>query len=86
MKATFKANIEENGIGGWLIRVINAQTNEETLCKDLEEFSTQIEILGSPYKDNIEVLWSKADNLTQEHFHEVKEGMAKINKELHEND
>ncbi|MFA7084447.1 MAG: hypothetical protein WC141_07930 [Arcobacteraceae bacterium] len=86
MKVTFKAHIEENGIGGWVIRISNTQTKEEALCKDLEEFSTQIELLGQPYKDNIEVLWSKADNLTEEHFYEVKQGMAKINKELHEND
>lgn len=86
MKVAFKANIEENGLGGWLIRVTNQENFHEVICNDLEQFSTQIELLGQPYNNNIEVLWSKADNLTSEHFYEVKQQMAKINKELHKND
>lgn len=86
MGIQIKANIEENGMGGWLIRITNTQTFEEIICSDLEEFSTQIEFVGIPYNGNIEILWSKADNLTSEHFYEVKHQMAKINKELHKND
>lgn len=86
MKVAFKANIEENGLGGWLIRVTNQDTLQEVICDDLEQFSTQIEVLGLPYNNDIEVLWGKADNLTEEHFYDVKQQMAKINKELHKND
>ncbi len=86
MKVAFKANIEENGLGGWLIRVTNQENFQEVICDDLEQFSTEIECLGLPYNNEIEVLWSKADNLTQEHFYDVKQQMAKINKELHKND
>lgn len=86
MSVPFKAHIEENGLGGWLIRITNTQTQEERICKDMEEFSTQIEFLGFPYNNDIEVLWSKAENLTAEHFYEVKQHMAQINKELHKND
>lgn len=85
MSVPFKAHIEENGMGGWFIRITNTQTQEECICKDMEEFSAQIELLGFPYNNDIEVLWSKADNLTPEHFYEVKHQMAQINKELHNN-
>jgi hypothetical protein len=86
MSATFKAHIQENCLGGWFIKITDLQTQEEIICNTLDEFSTQIEFMGAPYNNAIEVQWSKADNLTPEHFYEVKQQMAKINKELHQDD
>ncbi len=85
MKAIFKANIEENGLGGWLIRITDTSTNEEMCCNTFEEFESILEYIGSNCQEGIEIKWSKADNLTQEHFFEVKQCMAKLNKELQNN-
>lgn len=86
MSVIFKAHIKENQIGGWCIDLSNTQTNEAVICNNLDDFSTQIELLGAPYKGDIEVQWSKADNLTPEHFFEVKEQMARMSKELRQDD
>lgn len=80
-----KANIEENGLGGWLIRVTDSFDNKEYICKDMHAFSVEIERLGSLYEGNVEVQWSKDDNLSSQNFHQVQVQMAKY-KEMFEKD
>ncbi len=83
MKTIFNANIEENGLGGWLIRVTDTSTKEEVCCNTFEEFHSFLEYLGMNSQNEIDIQWSKADNLTPEHFYEVSQHIASLNKELH---
>lgn len=85
MAAVFKSNIEENGLGGWLIRLTDTVVGREELCSNMYEYSKKIEEFGADYGGDIEVQWTKADNLTPEHFVQVQQEMLKIKKELDEN-
>jgi hypothetical protein len=86
MSAIFKAHIQENQIGGWCIKLTDEQSNEEIICANMEEFSQHLQHLSAPYGHDLKVQWSKADNLTPEHFYEVHQAIAKLNKELQSND
>lgn len=84
MAVEFKANIEENGIGGWCIRLIDTLDEESKVCSDLDIFSNEIENMGAKYAGDIKVVWSKDENVTPEHFAEVQQAIAKVQKELNE--
>ena len=77
MSAQFTANIEEDiNDGKWLIRLTDTLDNKEKLCKSLEEFKTNLEELGDDYGGDIEVLWSKDQDVTDVNFKEIHDGMA----------
>lgn len=77
MAAIFTSNIEENGIGGWRIRLTDTVDGREELCGSMEEFVQKIEELGADYGGDIEVKWSKDDNVTPEHFAQVQQAISK---------
>ena len=77
MSAKFTANIEEDiNDGKWLIRLTDTVDSREELCKSLEEFKTKIEELGDDYGGDIEVVWSKDQNVSDKNFKEIHNGMA----------
>lgn len=84
MAVEFKANIEEDGIGGWCIRLSDTLEDDEIVCSDLDVFSTEVEKMGAKYGGEIQVSWSKNDNVTPEHFAQVHQAMARVQKELNE--
>jgi hypothetical protein len=77
-----KANIEENGLGGWLIRVSDTFEDTNVFCKSIDEFAEVIEDIGAKYEGQIQVLWSKEDNVTQDHFMQIQAQMAKHKEQL----
>lgn len=78
------ANIEANETGSWCIRLKDTLEEDEIICADLSIFSTQVEEMGARYGGEIQVVWSKSANLSEEHFMEVHQEMAKIQEELNE--
>jgi len=77
MSAKFTANIEENkNEDGWLIRLTDTLDNRVALCKSLEEFKVKIEEFGDDYGGDVEVAWSKDQDVTDKHFKEIHDGMA----------
>ena len=82
MSAKFTANIEEdNKDGKWLIRLTDTTDNRVAICKSLEEFKTRIGELGDDYGGDVEVVWSKNQNVTDTHFKEIHDGMAEYKEE-----
>ena len=82
MSAQFTANIEEDiNTKGWLIRLTDTVDNRVALCKSLEEFKTNIEEFGEDYGGDVEVLWSKNQDVTDIHFKEIHNGMAAFKEE-----
>lgn len=76
------ANIEEDYSGGWCIRLRDTLEEDEIMCSDLNIFSTNVEEMGAKYGGEIQVVWSKSRDLSEEHFMEVHQEMAKIQEEL----
>lgn len=77
-----KANIEEDGLGGWLIRLTDSFDNKEYVCKSMHEFSVEVERLGSLYEGKAQVEWSSDNNLSEENFHNIKVEMAKYKEQF----
>lgn len=82
MAVEFRANVEEDSKGGWCIRLSDITQNIEVICANIEEFSQNIEKMGDEYGGDINVIWSKNDDVTDEHFYELHQQMAKIKEEL----
>jgi len=77
MSAKFTANIEEDREDkGWLIRLTDTVDDRVAICKSLEEFKNRIEELGDDYGGDVEVVWSKDQDVTDIHFKEIHDGMA----------
>lgn len=83
MPTQFRANVEEleNG-NGWFIRLINEENNDEVLCENIKEFSTKLNKMTEESDGEINVLWSKNHDVTDEHFYELHQEMAKLKEEL----
>ncbi len=82
MSAQFTANIEEDtNKDGWLIRLTDTVDDRVALCYSLEEFKTKIEELGDDYGGDVEVVWSKNQDVTDIHFKEIHNGMAAFKEE-----
>jgi hypothetical protein len=77
MAVKFMATIKENGLGGWCIELKDTLDERIATCKDMSMFEDAIEQMGDDYGGDIEVQWSKDDNLTVEHFKEVKLAISK---------
>lgn len=85
MPALFTANVEEGENNSWVIKLTDVEENKEVVCKDMDDFSKQIALMGEEYGADIEVKWSKNDDVTDEHFYEVHQEMAKLKQKLDEN-
>jgi len=82
MSAKFTANIEEDtNKNGWLIRLTDTTDDRVAICYSLEEFKTNIEELGNDYGGDVEVIWSKNQDVTDLHFKEIHNGMANYKEE-----
>ncbi len=82
MAVKFIATIKENGLGGWLIELKDTVDNKVATCKDISIFEDAIEQMGDDYSGDIEVVWEKDDNLTLEHFDDVKLAISKYQKKF----
>lgn len=77
-----KANIEENGLGSWLIRIEDSFEKKENICNDMDEFAFLLQTLSQKYEGEVKVLWSKDENLSQENFLAVQAAMNRLQEKL----
>jgi len=73
-----KANVEEDYAGGWFIRLSDESGENSVVCSNMDEFGEQLTIMGASHNNDISVVWSKNSDVTNEHFYELHQQMAKI--------
>lgn len=73
-----KANVEEDYRGGWFIRLTDVSENHSVMCANMDEFGEQVAIMGALHNNYISVIWSKNSDVTNEHFYELHQQMAKL--------
>jgi len=82
MSAVFRANIENNvEQNGWVIRLTDTVIEKVEICQNLDEFANHIERMGDDYGGDIQVLWSKDEDVSEEHFNEIYADMARFGKD-----
>ncbi len=77
MAVKFISTIKENGLGGWYIELVDTLENRTATCSDINQYEDAVEQMGDDYGGDIEVAWKKDDNVTIEHFEEVRIEIAK---------
>jgi len=82
MPAIFTANVEESDNDTWVIRLTDTEDTRQVICQDMEDFSKQLALMSEDYGSDIKVQWSKDDDVTDEHFYELHQQMAKIKEDL----
>jgi hypothetical protein len=81
MATKFISHVQEDGVGGWYIKLTDTFDNKEVICKDLDEYKVKIEEMGDDYGHDIEVVWTRSPKLTPANIQEIQEGMAEFQKE-----
>ncbi len=85
MSAVFESTIKmvENSREDWFIELKDTQSGDIVICKDLQEYSKQIEELGKKYNGIIdEVIWGKDINVHPVIIDTVRFEMSKLQREL----
>ncbi|MGE4419644.1 MAG: hypothetical protein AB7D38_07395 [Sulfurimonas sp.] len=85
MSAVFESTIKmvENSREDWFIELKDTQNGDIVICKDLQEYSKQIEELGKKYNGIIdEVIWGKDINVHPVIIDTVRFEMSKLQREL----
>ena len=78
MSAKFKATIKSCDHGdSWEIELQDKEDGRIVICKNMDEFSIQVEDMGVQYGGDIEVSWDKDESLKHEHFLEIYAQMEK---------
>lgn len=86
MPAIFTANVEESENNTWVIRLTDTEDTRQVICRDMDDFSKQLALMGEDYGADIEVKWSKDEDVTDEHFYELHQQMANIKEDLDSNE
>jgi len=82
MSAVFRANIQNNPNGeGWVIRLTDTVQNQTLMCQNLDEFAAHIEKIGEVYGGDIQVFWSKDEEVSEAYFNEIYADMARFQKD-----
>ncbi len=76
------AIVQEDNVGGWNIKLSDEITS--VICANIDEFSEQLAIMGAAHNNDISVVWSKNSDVTDEHFYELHQQMAKIKETIEE--
>ncbi|MDD3506334.1 MAG: hypothetical protein PHX65_07310 [Sulfurimonas sp.] len=75
----------ENSKSDWFIELKDTQSGDIVICKDLQEYSRQIEELGKKYNGIIdEVKWGKDVNVHPAIIDTVRFEMSKLQRDLEE--
>ncbi|BCD68019.1 hypothetical protein [Nitratiruptor sp. YY09-18] len=68
-----EAEIVPDGLGGWMIRCLNTETNEERYCKTIEEYSAFLnEAVYTTQKDHFKAVWLESPKATPKMIGEVR--------------
>ena len=80
-----EAEILPDGLGGWVIKAVNKETNEERFCKTIEEYSAFLnECVYTTQKDNFQAIWLESPKATPEIIADVREKLMKFYNEINE--
>lgn len=74
----------ESDEAGWKIRILDNSDNEYSVCRTIADFSNGIVEYGAKHESQINVIWSKDENVTQEQFHEIEKGMRELQEQVKE--
>ena len=81
-----EAEILPNGLGGWVIKVVNKETNEERFCESIEEYSAFLnECVYSTEKDNFQAIWLESPQATPEMIADVRHKLMKFYDTIEQN-
>jgi hypothetical protein len=75
MAVKFISHVQQDDIGGWFIKLTDTLEQIDVICKDLDEYSLQIEQLGGQYGGDIEVVWTKSNTLTPSNYQDLMDKM-----------
>jgi hypothetical protein len=68
-----EATIESDGLGGWVIKAQNKETNEIKYCKSIEEYNAFLnECTFATQKDEFQAIWNESPNATPEMIADVR--------------
>ncbi|BCD60477.1 MULTISPECIES: hypothetical protein [unclassified Nitratiruptor] len=68
-----EAEIVPDGMGGWMIRCLNTETNEERYCKTIEEYSAFLnECVYTTSKENFQAVWLESPKATPKMIADVR--------------
>ncbi|MCK5293469.1 MAG: hypothetical protein KAJ49_02370 [Arcobacteraceae bacterium] len=76
MAVKFISHVEQDKVGGWYIKLTDTLEETDVICKDLDEYATQIDELGGEYGGDIEVVWTRSNQLSPDNYRDLEEKMA----------
>jgi len=82
MAVLFESTIEPNGVGGWQIKLFDTLQEQTVICQSVDDYANKIEQMGMEYGGEIEVRWSKDENITPEQFSDLERDMKKYQDEM----
>ena len=84
MAVKFISHVEQDGVGGWFIKLSDTLAEKEVVCKDLDEYALKIEEMGSEYGGDIEVQWTRSKLLSPSNYQDLQEKMAALQEKYQE--
>ncbi|WP_321470428.1 hypothetical protein [Halarcobacter sp.] len=81
MSVKFISHVDENTKGEWFIKLTDTLSDESIICKDLDEYKIKLEKCSSEYGFDIEVVWTKAKELSPKNYKDLNNKMAILQKE-----
>ena len=76
MAVKFISHVEQDGVGGWFIKLTDTLEEKDVICKDLDEYAVEIEKMGADYGGDIEVMWTRSHLLTPANHQDLQDKMA----------
>lgn len=80
----FEAVLKNNGIGGWCIELTDTLEPTTVRCENLEDFSNKVQEMGAEYGNDIEVVWSAAEDVNPAHMQELRVAMTEYQEKYQE--
>ncbi len=78
-----EAEILPNGVGGWVIKAVNTETNEERYCETIEEYNAFLnEAVYSTAKESFQAVWNESPRATPEMIADVRSKLMKFYNEM----
>jgi len=81
MAVEFISYVDEDSFGNWFIELTDTLGEKSVVCKDLKEYTHNIEELGGKYGNDITVKWTKSKTLSPKNYEELNQQMAKLQQE-----
>lgn len=84
MSAIFESTIKmaQGSREDWYIELKDSVEGTTEICTDLQEYSKKIEELGAEYGGNIEVKWSKDENVPPYVMDSIRFEMSQLQREI----